>query len=183
MRRLTARLLLLAATDGPGSVRLSPVDVEEIVVEAARRWSHVPRRWTLGATPEAWAMGDKDRLTQALDALIENAVAHTGPDGAIEISLCRDGEDAVISVSDSGPGIPPDEVDRIFGRFSRIDAGRSREAGGFGLGLAIVKAIADAHHGSVGVSSTVGAGSVFEMRLPASAPAAVRRSAALPVTL
>jgi two-component system phosphate regulon sensor histidine kinase PhoR len=58
---------------------------------------------------------------------------------------------------------------RIFGRFSRIDAGRSREIGGFGLGLAVVKAIAEAHHGSVGVRSTMGKGSVFELLLPATA--------------
>ncbi len=173
MRRLTSRLLLLAAADAPGSLRLAPVDVEEIVVEALSRWGHVPRRWSLGQLDEAWVLGDKDRLTLALDALVENAVDHTDVDGRIELSLRRDGDRAVVAVSDSGPGIPPAEADRIFGRFSRLDVGRSRTTGGFGLGLAIVKAIAEAHHGTVGVRSTPGRGSVFEVRLPAAMPAAL----------
>jgi signal transduction histidine kinase len=172
MRRLTSRLLLLAAADGPGSLRLVPVDVEEILVEALRRWNHVPRRWSLGQLDEAWVLGDTDRLTQAVDALIENAVTHTDADGRIEFSLRRDGDQAVVAISDSGPGIAPSEAERIFGRFSRLDVGRSRTTGGFGLGLAIVKAITEAHHGTVGVRSTPGRGSVFEVRLPAVMPAA-----------
>ena len=69
-------------------------------------------------------------------------------------------------MSDSGSGIEAADLSRIFGRFSRIDAGRSREIGGFGLGLAVGKAIAEAHHGSVQVRSTVGKGSAFELMLP-----------------
>lgn len=168
MRRLTSRLLLLASTDGPESLRLTAVDVEEMVVETLSRWSHVPRRWALGTLDEAWIQGDTDRLTLALDALIENAVDHTGTDDRIELSAGRDGEQVVISVEDAGSGIPAQEIDRIFSRFSRIDAGRNRATGGFGLGLAIVKAITQAHQGTVSVRSTVGKGSAFELRLPAS---------------
>jgi signal transduction histidine kinase len=169
MRRLTSRLLLLASTDGPEFLRLTAVDVEEIVVEALRRWNHVPRRWSLGPLEETWVQGDADRLTLAIDALIENAVDHTEPGDRIELSARRDGHQVVLAVSDAGTGIPASEVDRIFSRFSRIDAGRNREAGGFGLGLAIVKAIAQAHQGTAAVTSTLGTGSVFELRLPASA--------------
>jgi signal transduction histidine kinase len=172
MRRLTSRLLLLAATDSPEFLRLAAVDVEEIVVEALKRWSHIPRRWSVGTLEEAWVQGDADRLTLAIDALIENAVDHTEPDDRIELSARGDGDQVVLAVADGGSGIPAGEVDRIFSRFSRIDAGRNREAGGFGLGLAIVKAIAQAHRGSVHVQSAVGKGSVFELRLPASAAAA-----------
>lgn len=168
MRRLTSRLLLLASTDGPAFLRLAAVEVEEIVVEALRRWNHIPRRWSLGPLEETWVQGDADRLTLAIDALIENAVDHTEPDDRIELSVRRDGDQVVLAVSDEGSGIPASEVDRIFSRFSRIDAGRNREAGGFGLGLAIVKAIAQAHQGTVHVTSTVGEGSVFEVRMPAS---------------
>lgn len=168
MRRLTSRLLILASTDGPDVLSLAPVDVEEIVVGTLQRWSHLPRRWSLGALTEAWAQVDGDRLILALDALIENAVDHTDADGQIELSVRHEGDDVVVAVCDSGSGIPAAEVDRIFSRFSRIDAGRSRTAGGFGLGLAIVKAIAEAHHGSVQVQSTEGKGSVFELHLPAS---------------
>lgn len=168
MRRLTSRLLILASTDNPDFVHLASLDVEEVVVDTLHRWSHLPRQWSLGELTEAWAHVDRDRLILALDALIENAVDHTDADGRIELSVRREGDDVVVAVRDSGPGIPEAEVERIFSRFSRIDAGRSRAAGGFGLGLAIVKAIAEAHHGSVRVDSTVGKGSVFELRLPAS---------------
>jgi signal transduction histidine kinase len=172
MRRLTSRLLLLASTDSPDFLRLAAVDVEEIVVEALRRWNHVPRRWSLGTLEETWVHGDADRLTLAIDALIENAVDHTEPGDRIELSTSRDGDQVVLAVADEGSGIPASEVDRIFSRFSRIDAGRNREAGRFGLGLAIVKAIAQAHHGTVHVSSTLGKGSAFELRIPAAVVAA-----------
>jgi signal transduction histidine kinase len=168
MRRLTSRLLLLAATDGPDFLSPAPVDVEELVVDALRRWSHVPRRWSLGEIADARVLADRDRLSLALDALIENAVDHTSAgSGSIELSARREGEHVALTVTDSGPGIPAAEVGRIFRRFSRIDTGRSREAGGFGLGLAIVKAIAEAHQGTVSVRSAVGQGSAFELRLPA----------------
>jgi signal transduction histidine kinase len=168
MRRLANRLLLLAATDGPDFLRLAPVDVAELVVETLQRWSQTPRRWSLGSLPEASVQGDEDRLILALDALIENAIDHTGKDGLIELSARCEGEKIILAVADSGSGIPAADVGRIFGRFARIDAGRNRESGGFGLGLAVVKAIAEAHHGSVRVQSTVGQGSVFELSLPAS---------------
>ena len=109
---------------------------------------------------------DQDRLTLALDALIENAVGHTDPDGQIELSTRREGDEIVFAVKDSGSGIPAHEIGQIFDRFTRVGKGRSRETGGFGLGLAVVKAIAEAHHGSVRVRSTVGLGSVFELILP-----------------
>jgi signal transduction histidine kinase len=173
MRRLTSRMLLLAATDSPGFLRVTPVDVEELVVDALRRWSHIPRRWSLGEIADAKLLADGDRLTLALDALIENAVDHTSAgSGSIELSARCEGEDVILRVADSGSGIPAAEVARIFRRFSRIDAGRSRRTGGFGLGLPIVKAIAEAHHGSVQVRSTEGKGSVFELRLPGSVAAA-----------
>jgi signal transduction histidine kinase len=168
LRRLTSRLLLLASTDGPDFLRLAPVDVAELVLETLHRWSPTPRRWSLGALAEASVPGDWDRLTLALDALIENAVDHTDLDGLIELSARREGETVILAVTDSGAGIPAAEVGRIFSRFSRIDAGRSRTVGGFGLGLAVVKAIAEAHQGSVKVQSTVSQGSAFELHLPAS---------------
>ncbi len=167
MRRLANRLLLLASTDGPDFLRSAPVDVAELLVETLHRWSQTPRRWSLGSLPEVTVLADEDRLTLALDALIENAVDHTDADGRIELSARAVGDKVVMAVSDSGSGIAAADLGRIFGRFSRIDKGRSREIGGFGLGLAVVKAIAEAHHGSVRVRSTVGKGSVFELLLPA----------------
>lgn len=167
LRRLTSRLLLLAATDGPDFLSLGPVNVADLILETVHRWSHTPRRWSLGTLAEASVHADEDRLTLALDALIENAVHHTDADGQITLSASRDGDSVILAVTDSGAGIPEAEISRIFGRFSRIDAGRSRTtAGGFGLGLAVVKAIAEAHHGAVEARSTVGQGSTFELRLP-----------------
>jgi signal transduction histidine kinase len=167
MRRLASRMMLLAATDSPEFLHVTQVSVADFLMETLHRWSQTPRCWSLGALAEASVPADEDRLTLALDALIENAVNHTDPAGRVELSARRDGESIVLAVADTGPGIPPAEVGRIFGRFTRVDPGRSRQAGGFGLGLAVVKAIAEAHGGSVRVRSTLGQGSVFELILPA----------------
>jgi signal transduction histidine kinase len=166
LRRLTSRLLLLASAGTPGFLRVAPVAADSLVLDALERWGHVPRRWRLGDVAEATVLGDGDRLTVALDALLENAVAHTEPGDRIEVSVRPDDGNAVIAVTDSGCGIPPTDLDRIFDRFSRAEPYRSREAGGFGLGLPIVQAIAEAHHGTVRVHSASGRGSTFEMVLP-----------------
>ena len=166
LRRLADRLLLLAGTEDPEFLHLRPVDVETIVVDAARRWTATPRRWLLGSTDEATVRADADRLAVALDALIENAVSHTQERDTIEVAIGRRGAAAVISVHDTGEGIPAQDLDHIFDRFARADPGRSRHTGGFGLGLSIVKAIADAHGGEVRVTSKVGVGTTFEISLP-----------------
>ncbi len=167
MRRLTSRMLLLASSDGPDFLRTGPVDVADFVLETVLRWRHMPRQWTVGALAEGTVPADQDRLTLALDALIENAVSHTDVGDRIELSARREGGSVVLAVTDSGCGIPAAELGRIFGRFSRIDSGRERTVR-FGLGLALVKAIAEAHDGSVCVESKVGQGSTFELHLPAS---------------
>ena len=166
LRRLTNRLLLLASAGTPGFVRMAPVATDALVLDALERWGHVPRHWRLGQVAEATVAGDADRLTVALDALLENAVAHTEPGNRIEVSVGIEDGNAAIAVADSGCGIPPDDLQHIFGRFARAEPYRSRAAGGFGLGLPIVQAIAEAHHGTVRVHSTSGQGATFEMVLP-----------------
>jgi signal transduction histidine kinase len=168
MRRLANRLVLLASTDSPDFLHLTPVDVAGLVMETLHRWRQTPRRWSLASLTDAAVLADQDRLTLALDALIENAVDHTDRDGRIELGARREGEEIVFTVRDWGSGIPAGEIGQIFDRFTRVGTGRSRETGGFGLGLAVVKAIAEAHDGSVRVHSAVGRGSVFELVLPAS---------------
>jgi signal transduction histidine kinase len=170
MRRLTSRMLLLASTEGPDFLHLAPVNVEEILVATARRWRHVPRRWSVSAPTVPPVQADGDRLTLALDALIENAVHQTEEGSQIELSARLVNDSVVVAVKDEGPGIPAAEFRRIFARFYRLDASRSREPGGFGLGLAIVKAIVEADHGTVRVHSTIGQGAEFELCLPASLP-------------
>jgi len=167
MRRLANRLVLLASTDSPDFLHRAPVDTAELMMEILHRWSQTPRRWSLGTLTDARVQADRDRLTVALDALIENAVDHTDTGGRIELSARRQGEQVVLGVRDSGAGIPAAEIGQIFDRFTRVGKGRSRQTGGFGLGLAVVKAIAEAHQGAVGVRSTVGQGSLFELFLPA----------------
>jgi len=177
LRRLTSRLLLLASAGTPGFLRVAPVAADSLVLDALERWAHVPRRWRLGDVAEATVLGDSDRLTVALDALMENAVAHTEPGDRIEVSVRLENGSAVIAVADSGCGIPPTDLDRIFDRFARAEPSRSREAGGFGLGLPIVQAIAEAHHGTVRVHSASGRGSTFEMVIPAVLGATSRKLA------
>jgi two-component system, OmpR family, sensor kinase len=166
MRRLAARLLLLTSAGTPGFLNVAPVTADTVVMEALSRWGYTPRRWRLGEVAEATVLGDHDRLSVAMDALIENAVAHTEADDLIELSARVEDGQVVLAVTDSGCGIPADDLDRIFGRFSRATPYRSRESGGFGLGLPVVAAIAEGHHGSVRVTSNVGDGSTFELVLP-----------------
>jgi signal transduction histidine kinase len=113
-------------------------------------------------------MADADRLEDALDALIENAVNHTVDSDTIEVAIRRRDARAAISVRDTGAGIPAPDLDQIFARFARADPGRSRHTGNFGLGLSIVKAIVDAHGGEVHVASAVGVETTFEILLPLS---------------
>jgi two-component system OmpR family sensor kinase len=166
LRRLSSRMLLLASAGGPGFLDLAPVGIDSIVVEALDRWGYTPRRWRLGEVAEATIPGDRDRLAVALDALLENAIAHTDSDDRIELSARVEDGNVIVAVADSGCGIPQADLERIFGRFSRATPSRSREVGGFGLGLPTAAAIAEAHHGSVRVSSAVGQGSTFELVLP-----------------
>ncbi|MBO0834423.1 MAG: HAMP domain-containing histidine kinase [Actinobacteria bacterium] len=174
MRRLTSRILLLASAESPEFLSQGPVDVQHFMLETFDRWAHVSRHWSLGALPDATMYADADRLTLAIDALIENAIDHTPADGTIGLSgRCKPGM-VMLAVSDSGAGIAPSDIGRIFSRFSRVDHDRNQKLGGCGLGLAIVQAIAQAHGGAVNVRSTLGQGSVFELSIPAtqSAPLA-----------
>jgi two-component system phosphate regulon sensor histidine kinase PhoR len=114
--------------------------------------------------------GDTTRLRQILVNLLGNAVKFTET-GEIVLSLQANPRDdgrieLVFSVRDTGIGIPPEDLSRIFERFYRVDRSRSREMGGTGLGLSIVKHIVQNHGGTVDVSSTIGEGSTFTIRLP-----------------
>jgi signal transduction histidine kinase len=169
LRKLAGRLLLLASANDPGFLDLRPVNVDTLVLEALDRWGYTRRRWRLGEVAEGTILGDRDRLGAAMDALVENSVAHTEPDDLIELSARLENGQAVLGVADSGCGIAEEDLTRIFARFSRAKPYRSRDVGGFGLGLPTAAAIAEAHRGSVEVRSSVGQGSTFELRIPATA--------------
>jgi two-component system sensor histidine kinase BaeS len=111
--------------------------------------------------------GDPERLEQLLLILLDNAARHTPAGGTITVEAHAQGGDAVMTVSDTGEGIPPEAIGSVFDRFYRADAARERDdRQGAGLGLAIARGIARAHGGDISVRSRVGAGTVFTVRLP-----------------
>jgi two-component system phosphate regulon sensor histidine kinase PhoR len=111
--------------------------------------------------------GDPDYLERAVSNLVDNAIKYTPEGGGIRVSATSSGDQVVIEVTDTGIGIPPEDVPRVFERFYRVDKSRSREMGGTGLGLSIVKHVAQVHGGTVDVESTVGKGTTFRLRIPA----------------
>jgi len=113
--------------------------------------------------------GDRQNLSQLVDNLIDNAVKYTPEKGSVEVRLRREETDLVLEVEDSGIGISPQFLERVFERFYRVDKARSQSLGGTGLGLSIVRNIAERHGGTVGVKSQSGKGSVFTFRMPLAA--------------
>jgi len=122
------------------------------------------------ALPPRWALGDADRTRHILLNLASNAVRYTPPPGSITFALETDGTMVGVSVRDTGPGIAPEHVERIFDRFFRVDQSRSRDLGGSGLGLAIARLFAELQGGHITVASTPGEGSTFTLWLPAAEP-------------
>ncbi len=119
-------------------------------------------------TPQAATrevLGDRERLRQAMTNLVDNALKYTPSGGMVRIGVEWNDGSCTVRVDDSGIGIAPEHLSRIFERFYRVDRERSREAGGTGLGLAIVKHIIEAHGGTISVESTPGAGSSFRFTL------------------
>jgi signal transduction histidine kinase len=170
--RILERLLVLATADQPQFVQLSEIELEPFLEDVFIRWSEVaPRAWRLGPLAWGWLSVDPERLRAALDALLENAVKYTRETEAILLSARAEPDGAIaIEVRDEGRGIPDQALGRIFDRFARADAARTRSSGGVGLGLAIVDAIAKAHGGRCTAASTAH-GSVFTLRLPGFTPA------------
>lgn len=119
-----------------------------------------------GETGKARAYADWQRINQVLTNLVSNAIKHSHDGGEVVVSFDVGKKNVTTSVIDSGEGIAPEHLTRIFERFYRVDKSRSREKGGTGLGLAIVKHILDGHNAKAEVQSTLGSGSVFSFKLP-----------------
>lgn len=151
-------------------MELRQVRLDAVVEEAASRLRPQAAQHRIAlrtsAGRETIVTADPDRILQVLTNLIDNAIKFTPEGGTVEVALSQDGADAVVSVADSGQGIPPDDLPRIFDRFYRVDRSRSREAGGSGLGLAIAKHIIVAHGGRIAVTSRLGTGTTFSVALP-----------------
>jgi signal transduction histidine kinase len=171
IEQILGRLLLLAKADQPDFVVLEEIDLEPFLEDVFMRWSEVaPRGWRLGRIVDGTLAGDPEGLRCALDALLENAVKYTDPGDPIELSASRRSEGVAIEVADGGCGIPQEALGKIWERFARADAARSRAHGGVGLGLAIVDAISKAHDGRCTVRVARGT-TTFELFLPRFHPA------------
>lgn len=183
MQRLVDDLLMLTRLHRPDFLRPAPTDVTELAVEAMDRVTVLgQRRWRLSASAEGTMPLDRHRVLQAMVQLVANGVKFSEPDSVIEVASAWAYVDSVsaraavaagahaadrylmLSVRDEGIGIPMDQQERVFERFSRAD--NVGQAEGSGLGLPIVRLIAQAHGGAVGLSSTEGVGSTFWLALP-----------------
>ena len=147
------------------------VDLSEVIDEAVSRSRERAARREVSVivarTVDAHVLGDRWQLADAITNLVQNAISYSDERARVTISLAVDGEHAEVKVSDNGIGIKPEDQERIFERFFRVDYGRSRESGGTGLGLSIVRHIAVTHGGDIRVWSRPGQGSTFTLRLPA----------------
>jgi len=146
LARLTEDLLLLARLDGQ-HLRRKPIDLAVVCEWAAARYAtaRVPVR--VEAAGACVVAGDQDALGRLLVNLLDNAVRHAA--SQVCVSVREEGGWAVLAVTDDGPGIPPEDAERVFGRFARLDDARDRDGEeGAGLGLAIVRSTAEAHGGS-----------------------------------
>ncbi len=156
------------------------VSVSEFVGEAVSRCRERAEQrgvsLIIARTADAYVVGDRWQLADAVTNLVQNAINYSDQNARVAVSVkATDGGQFVeVLVSDNGIGIKPEDQERIFERFYRVDYGRSREMGGTGLGLSVVRHIATAHGGNVRVWSSPGQGSTFTLRLPARQPAEER---------
>jgi signal transduction histidine kinase len=175
MRRLVADLLLLARSDVGRAMPHEPVDLAQIVLDAAAELGPIgseDHELSIDVHP-AVVEGDHDELVRVALNLTENAMRHTPPGSSIWVTTGVEGGDAVLVVEDDGPGVAADLAPTLFERFVRGAGDRGGSAGSFGLGLAIVRAVAQSHGGSVTLEQTrregVEHGARFVVRLPLAA--------------
>ena len=168
MATLVDDLLLLARLDERRPLAEEPLDLTELVFTAvdAARTVEPSRPWQVRINDVVTVPGDAMRLRQVVDNLLGNVRSHTPPESPVDVGLVTDGIDAVLTITDAGPGVDPNELDRLFDRFYRIDDARTRATGGSGLGLAIVRAIVEAHGGSIDARNAAPSGLTVTVRLP-----------------
>ena len=188
MHNLIDDILELSAIEaGTVTVEIEPVSLRPLVGDVLTALaSHAEARRIVlknETSADAIVNGDARRLEQMLTNLVDNAIKFNREEGSVTVSHERAGGRDRILITDTGEGILPEHVKRIFERFYRVDRARSRAMGGTGLGLAIVKHLARAHNGEVSVQSTPGAGSTFIIELPAHSPKEVEEGKPLPQSI
>ncbi len=171
MSSIIDNLLMLTKSDlGETEMHYEDVSLYDIMIQLYEDGeilaSKKKIRVNLSRADNVRVKGDKVRLRQLLLNLVDNAVKYTADNGEISLSLTQENRKAKIVVSDTGVGIPPEALEKIFDRFYRVDKARSRELGGSGLGLSIAKWVAETHGGKIEVESEVGKGSTFTVYLP-----------------
>jgi two-component system OmpR family sensor kinase len=167
MSALVDDLVLLARLDEGRPLELEPVRLDELAEEAVETYRAVEQSHPIDLTTAPLvALADRARLRQVLDNLLANTRSHTPAGTAVHVRVATAGREAVIEVADDGPGMSAEQAAQVFERFYRADSSRSRDTGGVGLGLSIVAAIAEAHHGTMSVSSEPGEGATFRLALP-----------------
>ncbi len=172
LTRLIDDLLELSQIESKAApLSLQPVDVRQLIQDVGARLQRQVQERQVAldvSLPEGLPpiTGDPDRVRQIFLNLLDNAVKFNKPGGRVTVTAGRRDASVSISVEDTGSGIPPQGLQRIFERFYRVDKARSRELGGTGLGLAIVKHLVDLHHGTIDVRSQPGRGSTFTVTLP-----------------
>lgn len=168
MARLVEDLLLLARLDQHRALERAPVDLSTLVTDAVSdfRVANPQRIVSASIQPRLTITGDALRIRQVLDNLLANAQAHTPITASIDVILQQLSDQVRLTVSDTGPGISPEDQSKIFERFWRADPGRTRRSGGSGLGLSISASLTAAMDGTIDVSSELGRGTTFTVTFP-----------------
>jgi two-component system sensor histidine kinase BaeS len=174
VRRLVDGVDRLAEAQRPSLlVRRRPIDLHTIVYTCVAGYADRSRALSIELTHDVApvrVVGDPERLAQVIDNLLSNALRYTDSGGRVAVAVRADGDRAVVEVADSGIGIAPAEVDRVFDRFWRSPAARARATDGSGVGLALVADLVRVHDGRVAVASEPGRGTTFRVVLPACRP-------------
>ncbi len=168
--RLVGDMLTLASADGGRLIEPVEIDLEGFFEDVRRELPLFGERDYRVKGVEGTLLADPVRLTQVVRNLVRNAVTHTKPGDAVELSAVASGDRLQIAVSDSGPGIPAAQLEEIFERFHRVERSRGRDRGGTGLGLPIARAIVEAHGGWIRAESSAGRGATLRLELPGYAP-------------
>jgi two-component system heavy metal sensor histidine kinase CusS len=171
LSELIASLLFLARTESPGTcLKREHISVDQLL-QTVKDYYEGPAdqagvALTINSSPGLKAVLDSSLIKRAIGNLVSNALAHTPIDGSISLNASEGCDGLEISVRDSGCGVPPQFIERLFDRFYRVDPARSQQSGGFGLGLSIVRGIMVLHGGDVRIASEVGKGTHVTLTIP-----------------